>query len=67
MIASAILDHPLHHSITIDMKAQSHPLKEKLKVGAPKYKLDAGPSGERCGSMREAMANKNRRFASQET
>src|SRR6266851_4754634 len=33
VIASAILDRPLHHSITIKIKGESFRLKEKLKAG----------------------------------
>ena len=40
VIASAILDRLLHHSITIDVKGDSFRLKEKLKAGLLKPKLD---------------------------
>jgi len=33
VIASAILDRLLHHSITINIKGESFRLKEKLKAG----------------------------------
>jgi len=42
VIASAILDRLLHHSITINIKGESFRLKEKLKAGLLKSKLD-GP------------------------
>ena len=41
MIGSAILDRLLHHSITIDIKGESFRLKEKLKAGLLKPKLEA--------------------------
>ena len=40
VIASAILDRLLHHSITINIKGESFRLKEKLKAGLLKPKLD---------------------------
>ena len=40
MIASAILDRLLHHSITINIKGESFRLKEKLKAGLLKPKLE---------------------------
>ena len=43
VIASAILDRLLHHSITINIKGESFRLKEKLRAGLLKPKLD-GPS-----------------------
>ena len=33
VIATAILDRVLHHSITINIKGESYRLKEKLKAG----------------------------------
>jgi len=33
IIATAILDRILHHSITINIKGESYRLKEKLKAG----------------------------------
>src|ERR1700683_1125259 len=42
-IASAILDRLLHHSITLNIKGDSFRLKEKLKAGLLKSKLD-GPA-----------------------
>jgi len=42
-IASAILDRLLHHSITINIKRESFRLKEKLKAGRLKSKLDVPP------------------------
>ena len=41
IIASAILDRLLHHSITINIKGESFRLKEKLKAGLLKPKLEA--------------------------
>ena len=41
VIASAILDRLLHHSITINIKGESFRLKEKLKAGLLKPKLDS--------------------------
>ena len=40
VIASAILDRLLHHSITINIKGESFRLKEKLKAGLLKPKLE---------------------------
>ena len=40
VIASAILDRLLHHSITINIKGESFRLKEKLKAGLLKGKLE---------------------------
>jgi DNA replication protein DnaC len=41
VIASAILDRLLHHSITINIKGDSFRLKEKLRAGLLKSKLEA--------------------------
>jgi DNA replication protein DnaC len=41
VIASAILDRLLHHSITINIKGESFRLKEKLRAGLLKSKLDS--------------------------
>ncbi|MBV8452216.1 MAG: IS21-like element helper ATPase IstB [Deltaproteobacteria bacterium] len=41
VIASAILDRLLHHSITVNIKGESFRLKEKLKAGLLKPKLDS--------------------------
>ena len=40
IIASAMLDRLLHHSITVNIKGESFRLKEKLKAGLLKPKLD---------------------------
>ena len=40
VIASAILDRLLHHSITVNIKGESFRLKEKLRAGLLKPKLD---------------------------
>jgi len=39
VIATAILDRLLHHSITINIKGESYRLREKLKAGLLKPKL----------------------------
>ena len=44
VIAGAILDRLLHHSITINIKGQSYRLKEKLKAGLLKPKLESQPA-----------------------
>ena len=41
VVASAILDRLLHHSITVNIKGESYRLREKLKAGLLKSKLDA--------------------------
>jgi len=41
VIASAILDRLLHHSIMVNIKGESFRLKEKLKAGLLKPKLDS--------------------------
>ena len=41
MIASAILDRLLHHSITVNIRGDSYRLKEKIKVGLLKSKAAA--------------------------
>jgi len=40
VVASAILDRLLHHSITVNIKGESYRLREKLKAGLLKPKLD---------------------------
>src|ERR1700689_2047074 len=44
VIASAILDRLLHHSITINIKGESFRLKEKPKAGLLKPKLEPPPA-----------------------
>lgn len=46
IIATAILDRLLHHSITINIKGESYRLREKLKAGLvkPKTLVEAGSS-----------------------
>jgi hypothetical protein len=44
VIASAILDRLLHHSITVNIKGESFRLREKLKAGLLKPKLDSLPA-----------------------
>ena len=39
MIASAILDRVLHHSITVNIKGDSYRLREKLKTWLLKSKI----------------------------
>ena len=43
IIASAILDRLLHHSITVNIKGESFRLKEKLKAGLLKPKIGEPP------------------------
>jgi DNA replication protein DnaC len=43
VIASAILDRLLHHSITVNIKGESYRLKEKLKAGLLKPKMEDHP------------------------
>jgi len=43
VIASAILDRLLHHSITVNIKGESFRLKEKLKAGLLRPKLETLP------------------------
>lgn len=43
VIASAILDRLLHHSITINIRGESYRLKEKLKAGLLKPKFASEP------------------------
>jgi DNA replication protein DnaC len=42
VIAAAILDRLLHHSITVNIKGESYRLREKLKAGLLRPKLGAG-------------------------
>jgi DNA replication protein DnaC len=44
VIASAILDRLLHHSVTVNIKGESFRLKEKLKAGLLKPKFDNQPA-----------------------
>jgi DNA replication protein DnaC len=44
VIASAILDRLLHHSITVNIKGESFRLREKLKAGLLRPKLDSPPA-----------------------
>lgn len=44
VIASAILDRLLHHSITINIRGESYRLKEKLKAGLLKPKIASEPA-----------------------
>jgi hypothetical protein len=43
VIASAVLDRLLHHSITVNIKSESFRLKEKLKAGLLKPKIGEPP------------------------
>jgi DNA replication protein DnaC len=53
VIAAAILDRLLHHSITVNIKGESYRLREKLKAGLLKPKLGADH-----GSDADAIAAK---------
>jgi len=53
VIAAAILDRLLHHSITVNIKGESYRLREKLKAGLLKPKLGADH-----GSDADAVATK---------
>lgn len=53
VIAAAILDRLLHHSITVNIKGESYRLREKLKAGLLKPKLGADH-----GSDADAVAAK---------
>lgn len=44
VIATAILDRVLHHSVTINIKGDSYRLKEKLKAGLLNHSQDESPS-----------------------
>jgi DNA replication protein DnaC len=48
VIASAILDRVLHHSITVNIKGDSYRLREKLKAGLlkPKLAIEEGSTAE---------------------
>ena len=39
MIATALLDRLLHHSITVNIRGESYRLREKVKAGLLKPKL----------------------------
>jgi len=41
IIATAILDRVLHHSVTVNIKGESYRLKEKLKAGILNRKQEA--------------------------
>lgn len=43
VIAGAILDRLLHHSITVNIKGQSFRLKEKLRAGLLRPKIGEPP------------------------
>jgi hypothetical protein len=48
VIASAILDRLLHHSITVNIRGDSYRLREKLKAGAVKVETRSrDPCAER--------------------
>lgn len=47
VIASAILDRLLHHSITINIRGESYRLKEKLKAGLLKPKFASEPASHK--------------------
>jgi DNA replication protein DnaC len=46
VIASAILDRLLHHSITVNIRGDSYRLKEKMKAGLLKSKTVATSAAE---------------------
>jgi DNA replication protein DnaC len=46
VIASAILDRLLHHSITVNIRGDSYRLKEKMKAGLLKAKAAATAAAE---------------------
>ncbi len=46
VIATAILDRLLHHSITINIKGESYRLREKLKAGLMKSKTASEPGAD---------------------
>jgi DNA replication protein DnaC len=46
VIASAILDRLLHHSITVNIRGDSYRLKEKMKAGLLKSKIAATAAAE---------------------
>ena len=41
VIATAVLDRLLHHSITVNIRGESYRLREKLKAGLLKPKVGA--------------------------
>jgi hypothetical protein len=41
VIATALLDRLLHHSITVNIRGESYRLREKLKAGLLKPKITA--------------------------
>jgi hypothetical protein len=47
VIATAILDRLLHHSITVNIKGESYRLREKLKAGLVKPTRGADPEPSR--------------------
>ena len=49
VIATAILDRLLHHSITVNIRGESYRLREKLKAGLlkPKFAAEADPVQEK--------------------
>jgi len=48
VIATAVLDRLLHHSITVNIRGESYRLREKLKAGLlkPKIGTAAGAAAE---------------------
>ena len=46
VIASAILDRLLHHSITVNIRGDSYRLKEEMKAGLLKSKIAATAAAE---------------------
>jgi hypothetical protein len=46
VIATAVLDRLLHHSITVNIRGDSYRLREKLKAGLLRPKLVSDPGDE---------------------
>ena len=46
VIATAVLDRLLHHSITVNIRGDSYRLREKLKAGLLRPKLVSDPGNE---------------------
>ena len=55
MIAAAILDRLLHHSITVTIKGESYRLREKLKAAAAQAQARRRPRQRRRRTGREAV------------
>lgn len=55
VIATAILDRLLHHSITVNIRGESYRLREKLKAGLLKPKFPPEPTSSKENSSQEAL------------